>query len=110
MEEHQPEDFSQYAAGLKKVRQRRWYLWGVAIIYLPVIWLSLAITQSDRETAKVFAVWFLVACVASVLAAFVKCPRCGKYFHVNGFIPVYVRHCVNCGLPLNADKKKPKAQ
>lgn len=106
MEENLQEDFSQYAEGLKKVRQRRWYLWGVAIIYLPIIWLSLQISNSDRVTAKVFAVWFLVACVASLLAAFVKCPRCGNYFHVNGFVPVYVRRCVNCGLPLKADKER----
>jgi len=100
------EDFSQYAEGLSKVRRRRWCLWGVILIYIPLIWTTLTITQSDRETAKVFAVWFVLACIASCISAFVKCPRCGNLFHVNGLIPMYFRRCLHCGLPLNADKKK----
>ncbi len=100
------EDFSEYAAGLQKVRRRRWYLWGVIIVYLPIIWLSLHFTGSDRSTAKVFAVWFVFACAASLLAAFVRCPRCKNYFHVNGIFPLYFRQCLHCELPLKADKPK----
>jgi hypothetical protein len=103
--EESPEDFSQYAQGLRKVRQRRWYFWGIILVYPPAIWVSLTLTQSDRATAKVFAVWFVLACVASCLAAFVRCPRCGNFFHVQGFIPMYLRSCLHCGLHLTADKK-----
>ncbi len=105
LKEDVPEDFSQYAQGLRKVRQRRWYLWGVILVYVPAIWLSLTITNSDRATAKVFAVWFVLACIASCISAFVKCPRCNNFFHVHGFIPMYMRRCLHCGLGLNADKK-----
>ena len=102
------EDYSQYAEGLSKVRFRRWCFWSIIIIYPPMIWLSLRITQSDRATAKVFAVWFVLACIASCFSAFVKCPRCGQFFHIQGFMPVYLRRCVHCGLHVTADKKAKK--
>jgi len=108
LKEESQEDFSQYVQGLRKVRQRRWYLWSVILVYLPAIWISLTLTQSDRATAKVFAVWFVLTCIASCLSAFVKCPRCGNLYHVNGVIPLYLRRCLHCGLRLNADKKPGK--
>ena len=108
MEEKKNEDVSKFASGLGKLRRRRWFLWGVILVYVPSIWLSLRLTNSDRQTAKVFAVWFLFVLVSSMLAATGKCPRCGNFFHVNGFIPLYLRRCLHCGLHITADKKQRK--
>jgi len=92
-----------YALAMKRLRHRRWFLWGIILIYVPVIWLSLKITGSDRSTAVVFAVWLLLVCVAVVRAAFALCPRCGNTFHMNGFIPLYLRQCVHCELHITED-------
>ncbi len=98
-------DWAKISQGLKQVRKRRWFLWGVILIYIPAIWTSLELTHSDRATGVVFAVWLVFLCIAVGLAAFAPCPRCGNYFHMNGFIPLYFRQCLHCGLHVVADKK-----
>ncbi|MEA3333711.1 MAG: hypothetical protein U9Q58_08950 [Pseudomonadota bacterium] len=100
------EDLSKFALGLSKLRRRRCFFWGVILIYIPSIWLSLRLTNSDRQTAKVFAVWFLLVLISSIFTAVGKCPRCGNLFHVNGFMPLFLRRCLHCGLHITADKKQ----
>ena len=102
------EDFSKFALGLRNLRRRRCFFWGVILIYVPAIWVSLRLTNSDRQTAKVFAVWFLLVLVSSLLTTAGKCPRCGKLFHLNGFTPLFLRRCLHCGLHITADKKQRK--
>lgn len=94
-------DFSE---GLVRIRRRRWLLWTVLLTYLPAIWLSLKVTESDRKTAVVFGIWVAMAAVAGCVAAAARCPRCGNYFHLMGLTPVWVRKCLHCGLGLTADK------
>jgi len=106
LEEKKTEDVSKFAPGLRKIRRRRWFLWGVILVYVPCIWLSLWLTNSDRQTGKVFAVWFLFVLVSNGLVATSKCPRCGKFFHLTGFMPLYLRRCLHCGLHITADKKQ----
>ncbi|MDW7712060.1 MAG: hypothetical protein SCH98_16460 [Deferrisomatales bacterium] len=91
--------------GLARVRRRRWFLWATILIYLPSIWASLRLTGSDSATAVVFGVWFVVLLVASCAASFARCPQCGNYFHVHGFVPVFARRCVHCGLHVTADRR-----
>lgn len=86
--------------GLRRIRRRRWYLWGLILIYLPAIWASLALTGSDRRTAVVFAVWVLLVLWAALAASLVRCPRCGRPFHLNGVFPLFLRRCLHCGQPL----------
>ena len=97
---------AELSAGLARIRRRRWGLWSVLLTYLPAIWLSLKITESDRKTAVVFGVWVAMAAVAGCVAAAARCPRCGNYFHLLGLTPVWVRKCLHCGLGLTADKDK----
>ncbi len=108
MDNQEPEDFSRYAAGLRVLRRRRWLLGGLILIYVPAIWLALRLGQSDRVAGMVFAVWILLVIVAVCYTAFAKCPRCGNFFHMNGFIPLYLRNCLHCGLHVSADKKTSK--
>ncbi|WP_305041665.1 hypothetical protein [Geoalkalibacter sp.] len=101
-----PEDFSQYALGMKALRRRRWFLFGLVLIYIPVMWLTLELSGSDRVAGMVFGVWILLVAVAVIFAAFAKCPRCGNFFHMQGFMPLYLRRCLHCELHVTADKKK----
>ncbi|MBI5017200.1 MAG: hypothetical protein HZB55_17175 [Deltaproteobacteria bacterium] len=96
---------AELSAGLSVIRRRRWYLWAVLLTYLPAIWLSLEITESDRKTAVVFGVWVAMAAVAGAVVAAARCPRCGNYFHLMGLMPVWVRKCLHCGLGLTVDKR-----
>lgn len=92
-------------AGLRKIRRRRWFLWGVILVYVPAIWLSLRLTHSDRITGTVFGVWLVVLIIAVLLVSTAQCPRCGNYFHVYGMTPLYLRKCLHCKLHVSADKK-----
>jgi hypothetical protein len=91
-------------AGLSEVRRRRWYVWLVILVYLPSTWLTLEMTHSYRITGVVFAIWFAFLCTTITLFAVVRCPECGKYFHMRNFSLSFARACRNCGLHLKGDK------
>ena len=106
MEEKKSEDFSKLALGLGKLRRRRWFLLGVILVYVPLIWFLPRLTSSDSQTGKVLVVWFLFVLAASILVAVGKCPRCGNLFHIKGLTPLYLRsRCLHCGLHITANKK-----
>lgn len=94
----QTSDPLEFDLKMRNLRRRRWFLWGLIIAYLPAIYLALELSGSDRVAAMVFGVWVLLVCLAVGLAAFAPCPRCGKPFHMHGFVPVYLRRCVHCQL------------
>lgn len=88
--------------GLRSVRRKRGFLWGLLLGYLPMIWLSLELTGSDRVTGAVFGAWVALVFAAVMVAAYASCPGCGKPFHLKGLVPLWVRRCVHCGQPLRA--------
>jgi hypothetical protein len=91
--------------GLRSIRRRRKLLWGVILLYAPEMWATIEITHSNTVMFVVFCLWFIVLCNATVLTAFARCPRCGNYFHMQGFVVVYLRTCRHCRLHLCADKE-----
>lgn len=95
-------DLVEFHLKMRQLRRRRWFLWGLIIAYLPAISLALELSGSDRVAGIVFGIWILLVCVAVGLAAFAPCPRCGKPFHMHGFVPVYLRRCVHCQLHVTA--------
>ena len=97
----------EYGPGLRLVRRRRWYLWVVILIYIPVIWPTLVLSGSNKVTAAVFGVWFVVLSIVVGFFAAARCPRCGNYFHMNGMSLLWFRHCLHCQLHLTADRKSP---
>lgn len=90
--------------GMKLLRRRRWYLWSVILIYLPLMWATLRLTPVFSVRAAVFAAWFVLLLVTALLAALVRCPRCGNYFHVHGMTFLCLRQCLHCQLHVNDDK------
>ncbi|MDY6849047.1 MAG: hypothetical protein SV239_07985 [Thermodesulfobacteriota bacterium] len=107
-QEYDDQNLKQYSAGLQALRKRRLSLGVLILVYVPAIWLALKLGQSDRVAGVVFAIWILLVCVAVCYTAFARCPRCGNYFHMNGFIPLYLRRCLHCNLHVNADKQSRK--
>lgn len=107
--EQQAPSAAEISRGLKKIRKCRWFFFGVVLIYVPALLVTLRLSQSGRTTATLFGVWVFFLVLSVVFAAVVKCPRCKQYFHTNGptFLPV--RKCVHCSLPVNADKQKKSA-
>lgn len=95
-------------AGLQTLRRRRMFLWVMVGIYLPMIYVVLEISQSDKTTGIFFGFWLLFVTIAANLTAFSRCPSCGNLFHMNGMIPMYFRNCLHCGLHISGDEKKNK--
>ena len=106
MTEEETEDPAAWHSGLKKVRKRRWFLWGVILVYIPAMMLALESENSTHTAVVVFFSWIALLCIAVGFACVVRCPRCGGSFHTHGptFIPF--RRCVHCCLHVNADKQK----
>jgi hypothetical protein len=98
-----------FSIGLRRLRGRRRLMAGLILIYVPVIWLSLELTRSDRATGVVFGVWVILLFFVVLWVAVARCPRCNNTFHLNGAIPLYLRRCLHCGLHVNADKKSSEA-
>lgn len=90
--------------GLRAIRRRRWCLWGVIIIYVPLIKIVLSYWGAFEVVSKVFAVWFVFMFAAVLWSSLSKCPRCGNYFHIQGLTLLYLRKCLHCQLHINADR------
>jgi hypothetical protein len=98
-------DVSELKAGLRVIRRRRWYLWLVILIYLPLMMTALRYTASIRGAAVAFFAWFVLLFVIALVAAVARCPRCGNYFHMHGMTLLPLRKCLHCQLHLKADKR-----
>ncbi|MBU5613697.1 hypothetical protein [Geomonas azotofigens] len=93
------------ASGLAAVRKRRWCLWIVLIVYLPTMYLTQKITHSFSGSMPVFFAWFAVLLCVMFYSATARCPRCRNYYHMQGMALLYLRRCLHCQLPLDADKR-----
>lgn len=89
---------------MRRLRWSRWWLWSLLLGYVPMIWVSLEVTGSDQATFKVFAVWVITLFLSVLKLSLVRCPRCHEYFHLQGFIPLYLRRCLHCGLHVTASR------
>lgn len=98
-------DFETLRKGLKIIRRRRWYLWLVILVYLPLMGITLKITQSISGAVPVFGLWVGAVLGCGLYSAYARCPRCGNYYHVHGLTLIYLRRCLHCQLHLSADKK-----
>ncbi|GFO57234.1 hypothetical protein GMSM_42410 [Geomonas sp. Red276] len=90
--------------GLQRIRRRRWFLWLVLLGYLPLMWVTQRITHSFERSLPVFFIWVGILIVVTSYSAVARCPRCRNYYHVNGMSLLYLRRCLHCQLPLNADR------
>ena len=94
MHEDSTFDSFEIMAGLRKVRSRRWLLWGTILIYLPGMLVALESQATSRTMAWLFGGWVLLLCIVVALATVVKCPRCADQLrgqeavgnHLNRFL------------------------
>lgn len=103
--DHPPVDGTALRQGLATIRRRRWYLWGIILIYLPLMGTAMKTFQSFKGVSMVFCFWFVVMFSLALFAALARCPRCGNYFHLHGMTLLYLRKCLHCQLHLTADKR-----
>jgi len=89
---------------LGKIRRRRMFLLALILVYLPATLATLNLTHSVKATGAVFAVWFVLLCIAVTLTAVVRCPQCRNPFHMHDSSLRYSRKCSHCGLHIHADK------
>jgi hypothetical protein len=108
MAQQPPVDPREYREGLKKVRQRRLWLWLVIIVYLPAMMIALRQPNYKTWAALAFCIWIVLLIIVVAFACLVRCPRCGECFHTHGptFLPL--RRCLHCSLHVNADKRPPE--
>lgn len=97
-------DPTTFAQPLVIIRRRRWYLWGLILIYMPATVATLQLTQSYKATGIAVLIWIILLSIVVTLTAIVKCPRCGNNFHMRNSTLTYHRKCRYCGLHLCADK------
>jgi hypothetical protein len=102
-------DVAKLSQGLKVIRRRRWYLWLVILVYLPLMGMTLKITKSIGGAVPVFGLWFAALMGFGLFAAYARCPRCGNYFHVHGMTLLFLRQCLHCQLHISTDKKLKRA-
>lgn len=91
-------------AGLKKIRRRRWYLWAIILLYIPIMYIAMKTLPSFSAVMFVFFIWFILMFSIALVAALARCPNCGNYFHLNGMTLLYLRKCLHCQLHVCADK------
>jgi hypothetical protein len=89
--------------GLKTVRRRRWYLWMIILVYMPLMMTAMEFFSS---VATVFIIWFIIMVAIVTFSALARCPRCGNYFHMHGLTLLYLRKCLHCQLHVCADKRR----
>ncbi|OQY22747.1 MAG: hypothetical protein B6I37_06615 [Desulfobacteraceae bacterium 4572_35.2] len=94
--------------GLRSLRRKRMFLWVMIGIYLPMIWVVIDISGSDKTTGIFFAFWLVFVTIAANVTAFARCPNCKNFFHMNGVFPMYFRNCLHCGLHISGEDKKNK--
>lgn len=103
--ESQPVDKDILHRGLKIIRRRRWYLWLIILVYMPLMLQVMKKFPSMKVVSAFFIGWFVFMFAIALFAAVARCPRCGNYFHVNGMTLLYLRKCLHCQLHLTADKR-----
>jgi hypothetical protein len=94
--------------GLRAIRRYRFWGWFFLLTYVPVLWLVKRITHTDVADVPIVLVWVTGFVIAVSRTAFTRCPRCGEFFHSTHGSPTFwnllTSKCMQCGLPLRADR------
>lgn len=91
-------------SGLKKIRRRRWCLWSIILLYIPMMYIAMKTLPSFTAVMYIFFIWFILMFSIALVAAVARCPKCGNYFHLHGMTLLYLRRCLHCQLHVCADK------
>jgi hypothetical protein len=106
MEQENSDYSTTHGAMLARIRRRRWYLWGLILIYMPASVTTLQLTQSYKTTGILCLIWFILLCIAVTLMTCALCPGCGNKFHLRDSSLSFSRKCCHCGLHICGDKKR----
>jgi hypothetical protein len=106
MAENTKTDSGALVPGLRRIRRRRWYVWGLIVAYLPLMLLAIGARPNLTMAGAAFGGWFALLFAAAMAAALARCPGCGNRFHLHGMTLLPSRRCLHCGLPVNADRRR----
>lgn len=94
--------------GLRNIRRLRRWLWGLLLVFTPMMWILTRFTESRVVMMAILIIWAAATVRFASGAAFSHCPRCRNYFHATAGTPSFwnllARRCTHCGLPLRADR------
>jgi hypothetical protein len=85
---------------LSTVRRRRWFWFSLILGYIPATAVVLNYASSMQQACVFFGVWFVLLCLATVLLALSKCPRCGNTFHMRNSSLSFFSKCRHCDFHL----------
>ncbi len=99
-----------YKEGLQKLRKMRTLVWviGLGIIPWGVLTAFISVYFNCENLIHLFTFYILIASIISFINLCIKCPRCGKYFHIGKyyFTNTLSRRCLHCDLHIAADKSE----
>ena len=81
---------------LSVLRRRRWFWFTLILGYIPATTVVLKFAASMQQAGVFFGVWFFLLCLATVLLAIARCPRCGNSFHMRNSSLSFFSKCRHC--------------
>lgn len=106
VEQENSHNTTTYRTMLAVIRRRRWFLWGMILIYIPTSVTTLQLTQSYKLLSFMFLIWLILLCIAVTLMACSKCPRCGNSFHMRNSTLSFSQKCCHCRLHISGEEKR----
>lgn len=95
------EERARFESALATLKLRRRLFFAVVILYMPFMWLVNRVSPGFNSMAVAFGIWVLLLFVAALYSALVRCPKCGKTFHLNGMSLLYLRRCLHCQMHIS---------
>ncbi|HJV35261.1 hypothetical protein [Geomonas sp.] len=91
------------AARWTGVRRRRWFFWGLVVVYMPAIATALHFTESMQVAGILFLSWAILLIIAVCLVATAKCPACANNFYMRNGSLSFSARCRHCGLVVRGE-------
>ena len=99
---------AQETTGLRKIQRERRWIWFWVLSYVPAVWIVRHAIHSNIADTIVILIWAIGFVRSIARGMFSRCPRCNGYFHsargTPSFFNLLARKCMQCGLPLRADR------
>jgi len=96
------------AAGLRKLRRGRGWIWFWAVSSVPAVWIAGRAFHSHFAGAVALIIWAIGFVISVARGMFNRCPRCGGlFFSTHGAQTMWnllAGKCMQCGLPLKPER------
>ncbi|WP_445145064.1 hypothetical protein [Dyella sp. Tek66A03] len=90
-------------AALRRIRIRRWTVFGLFAGWLPFMVVISNLTSSNSVETIGALLYMAIVVIFGAIAGFSACPRCKNLFFMRTFSNILAGRCMNCGLPLSGE-------